>query len=538
VDSSGARTVVTQPKGTTYRLYRDASRTRLRIFSVGANKDVWTSTPGQVVRLSHTGTVVRLTTYVWSSGAYARSTDRRLRWDYTQFSYDGSWFDAVQVIRTNSFGSGMQKYLWGIAEVPTLFPTMALRAQAVAARTYAARLGGGSLARPLMPTPADQNYTGFAKESEDATYGNRWKSAVDVTDNRVLRDGNGNFVVTYYSSSMGGRTEDVRYVGWSAGAVPYLRGIDDSRWEMASGNKPAYRSWAKGFTWSTLASKLGFTEVLSISVPARGTAARLDGVKVRGFKGGALVTSYISGWDVRQALGLLSPGFTIRTATIGGDAAQPLVGDWDGDGDDDPGWFKDGKFALSLASVGTRRFGYGTRGDIAVAGDWDGDGDDDIGVFRKGRWYLRNGLSAGRTSIRFDFGTAGDRPVIGRWNGTTLGMGVARGNRWYLRHRLAGGATQVRFDFGLNSDRPVAGDWDGDGDTTVGMVRGNRWYQRRDLAVGGWKTIDYGIKTDRPVAGDWNRDRVTTIGIVRAVTFHQRDSNSAGQTTRAVGFTG
>ncbi len=244
VDSSGARTVVTQPKGTTYRLYRDASRTRLRIFSVGANKDVWTSTPGQVVRLSHTGTVVRLTTYVWSSGAYARSTDRRLRWDYTQFSYDGSWFDAVQVIRTNSFGSGMQKYLWGIAEVPTLFPTMALRAQAVAARTYAARLGGGSLARPLMPTPADQNYTGFAKESEDATYGNRWKSAVDVTDNRVLRDGNGNFVVTYYSSSMGGRTEDVRYVGWSAGAVPYLRGIDDSRWEMASWNKPAYRSWA------------------------------------------------------------------------------------------------------------------------------------------------------------------------------------------------------------------------------------------------------------------------------------------------------
>jgi len=537
VDQAGARTVVTQPKGSAYRVYRDATHTRLRIVDTATDRDVWVTDVGESLRLEHAGTVVRLTTYVWSSakGAYSLSMDRRLKWDYTQFSVDGSWFDAVQVIRDNAFGTGMQKYLWGIAEVPTLFPQAALRAQAVAARTYAARLGGGSLTRPLMPTPADQNYTGFAKETEDAKYGNRWRAAVDATNNKVLKDAAGNYVVTYYSSSMGGHTEDVRYVGWSDAGVSYLRGVDDSRWEMASGNRPSYRSWAKGFSWRTLSAKLGFTEIRGISVPARGTTARLDGVKVSGIKGGRLVTTYLSGWDVRQALGLLSPHFTIAVSTIGGAAAQPISGDWDGDGDDEPGWFKNGAVALRMSGSWTKRFRFGTTGDIAVTGDWDRDGDDDIGVFRKGQWFLR-GPAAGPTTFRY--GQAGDRPVAGRWNGRTLGIGVARGNKWFLRHSLSGGATQVRFDYGRNSDRPVVGDWDDDGDTTVGMVRGNRWYLRKALALGGSTTLTFGQASDRPVVGDWNRDGRTTVGVVRAKTFYLRDANTSGKVTRTVGFTG
>ena len=538
LDSAGVRSVVTQPKGSTFRLYRDASRTKLRVVDSRTGRDVWVTTPSQAVRLAHTGTVVRMTTYVWGGGAYKPWMDRRLRWDYTQFTYDGSWFDAVQVIRSNGSGSGMQKYLWGIAEVPTLFPVAALRAQAVAARTYAARLGGGTMARPLMPTPADQNYTGFAKESEDARYGNRWRAAVDATNNRVLVDSSGKYVVTYYSSSMGGHTEDVRYVGWSASAVPYLRAVDDSRWEMASSNKPAYRSWAKGFSWQTLASKLGFTEISSISVGARGSAARLDGVTVRGIRGGRAVTSSLSGWDVRQALGLLSPNFTISSGSIGGPAAQPIAGDWDGDGDDDPGWFKNGSFALSMGGASTKRFSYGVTGDIAVAGDWDRDGDDDIGVFRRGTWFLRKGLSSGPTSISFRYGQAGDRPVVGTWNGKQIGVGVMRGRRWYLRNSLSGGATHYRFYYGQRTDRPVVGDWDRDGDTTVGVVGGTRWYLRQALASGGWATFSYGVGGDRPLTGDWDGDGRSTIGIVRSRTFHLRDLNSPGWATRAVAFNG
>ena len=541
VDAAGVRTVVRQPKGSVYRLLRDSTHTKMRIVNVGTGADVWVSQgPGQRVRLHHSGTVVHLVTYVWkaSTSAWVRSMDRRLRWDYTQFSYDGAWFDGVQVVSTTSVGSGMQKYLWGIAEVPTLFPAMALRAQAVAARTYAARVGGGSMTKPLMPTPADQNYTGHAKESEDATYGYRWKGAVDATNNRVLKDAAGKYVVTYYSSSMGGHTEDVRYVGWSEQAIPYLSGVDDSRWEMASGNKPTYRSWAKAFTVKTVATKLGFDDIRSISVAKRGTAARLDGVRVTGLRGGALVTTTISGWDVRQALGLLSPNFTISLNVIGGDTAQPISGDWDGDGDDDPGWYRAGQVALSRNGLSTTRFSFGRAGDIAVVGDWDRDGDDDIGAFRKGTWYFRNGLSSGPASATMRFGQDGDRPVVGKWNGTTLGVGVFRGRTWFLRHTLTGGVTQVQFAYGNRGDRPVVGDWDHDGDTTVGVVRRGQWYLRPHLTAGAALPVAYGLATDRPVTGDWNGDGSTTVGVARARTFYLRDLNTSGVATRVVGFAG
>ena len=54
----------------------------------------------------------------------------------------------------------------------------------MAARTYAAKRAG----RVLMPTPADQNYTGWKKETEgtDGVWGARWKSAVDATNGQVV----------------------------------------------------------------------------------------------------------------------------------------------------------------------------------------------------------------------------------------------------------------------------------------------------------------------------------------------------------------
>ena len=52
----------------------------------------------------------------------------------------------------------------------------------------------------------------------------------------------------------------------ASSAVP-AGSIDDSRWELASSNPAANRSWAKGFSWSTLASKLGFRSISAISVP-------------------------------------------------------------------------------------------------------------------------------------------------------------------------------------------------------------------------------------------------------------------------------
>ena len=94
---------------------------------------------------------------------------------------------------------------------------------------------------------------------------------------------------------------------------------------LASSNPAEKRSWADGFSWSALAAKLGFRSISTISVPPRGAAARAGGVKVVGVKAGKLTTSYIEGWDVREALGLLSPGFTIAMRRTGG-ASCPAAG--------------------------------------------------------------------------------------------------------------------------------------------------------------------------------------------------------------------
>ena len=88
--------------------------------------------------------------------------ERWMRWDWTRFSSTAPSLDAVQQIDTTDTGAAMDKYLWGIAEVPASFPAAALQAQAIAARTYAAKRAD----RVLMPTPADQNWTGWKKENE------------------------------------------------------------------------------------------------------------------------------------------------------------------------------------------------------------------------------------------------------------------------------------------------------------------------------------------------------------------------------------
>lgn len=99
-----------------------------------------------------------------------------------------------------------ERYLRGLAEVPPTWPPAALRAQAVAARTYALRAAAEGVdpacACHLGPTDHDQVFRGWATEADAGA----WLDAVADTAGRVVtRDGG--LVWTYYSSSHGGRTE-------------------------------------------------------------------------------------------------------------------------------------------------------------------------------------------------------------------------------------------------------------------------------------------------------------------------------------------
>ncbi len=179
---------------------------------------------------------------------------------------------------------------------------------------------------------------------------------------------------------------------------------------------------------------------------------------VVGVRDGAAVTQNYTGYDIRQRFGLLSPGFRVHVAP-----PQPLAGDWDGDGDDEPGGFRAGRWRLST-KAGAVSFTYGRPGDVAVVGNWDRDRADEIGVFRRGRWLLRDSASDGAVQRNFRFGRIGDKPVVGDWNDNgRSGIGVVRDGRWHLRQTMTAGRPDLTFRYGRATDWAFAGDWNDDG---------------------------------------------------------------------------
>ncbi len=123
----------------------------------------------------------------------------------------------------------LETYLRGVvpAEMPSSWPTTALEAQAVAARSYAARrLRPGTSYFDVTDTTSSQVYLG-ARGERSAT-----DAVIKSTAGVVLKSG-GAIANTLFHSTGGGATEDNDNVYTSstgakvAGAVSYLRGSSD-----------------------------------------------------------------------------------------------------------------------------------------------------------------------------------------------------------------------------------------------------------------------------------------------------------------------
>ncbi|MGH2636107.1 MAG: SpoIID/LytB domain-containing protein [Actinomycetota bacterium] len=135
-----------------------------------------------------------------------------------------------------------EKYLEGIAEVPSSWPRSALEAQAIAARSYALATTGWSgaegetLSTPICATTACQVYQGIPVPFEPGV--RRWYGAVRRTDGEVLLF-EGRPADTVYFSTSDGQTYGNDEVFGSA-PLPYLRPVveeDDgaspvSRWSV------------------------------------------------------------------------------------------------------------------------------------------------------------------------------------------------------------------------------------------------------------------------------------------------------------------
>jgi hypothetical protein len=163
---------------------------------------------------------------------------------------------------------------------------------------------------------------------------------------------------------------------------------------------------------------------------------------------------------------------------------------------------------------GERTFVFGAPGDTPVVGDWDGDGAQTPGTFREGTWLLSNVLDANGAPLTFRFGRTGDLPVVGDWDGDGVAtVGLFKDGTFSLRNTNSEGDWDVRVSLGGPGDVPVAGDWDGDGVDTVGIytpVTGN--FGLLD-AEGNETTVELKVSMAQPVVGDWDDNRRDTVGV-------------------------
>ncbi|MBT8200227.1 MAG: hypothetical protein KJO36_06905 [Acidimicrobiia bacterium] len=128
---------------------------------------------------------------------------------------------------------------------------------------------------------------------------------------------------------------------------------------------------------------------------------------------------------------------------------RPMLCDWNGDGIDTVGLYRQSDGYLYLRNSNTTGFAdlvmyYGIREDVPLCGDWNGDGSDSIGIYRPSeqRFYLRNSNTQGFADVSIVYGNDGDLPYAGDWNGdgrdeiavhrVSNGMFYTAGDSWLL----------------------------------------------------------------------------------------------------------
>ena len=233
--------------------------------------------------------------------------------------------DAGGGLRAVLVGLGMQQYLYGLGEVPSSWPTEALRAQAIAGRTFAqkqvARANRSASDFDLYGGLPHQTYLGWEKEG--GAMGNLWRAAVDDT-NGVLVTYGGALIDAVYSASSGGHTENSEVVWVSA--VPYLRGVPDPT-DGTGGNPNG--SWTRTYSGSQLGSWFGIGQVTDVQVLGPlGVSGRVDKATIRLVGTGG--TKDVTGASFRTWVNAASPGAQLLSSkfTVGGGApaAPPASG--------------------------------------------------------------------------------------------------------------------------------------------------------------------------------------------------------------------
>lgn len=200
----------------------------------------------------------------------------------------------------------IEQYLYGVvpAEIEADAPLEAVKAQAVAARTYTYRnlRKNDKWGFDLANTVEDQVYRGYDGERASA---NR---AVDETKGKKMLY-NGSLAHVYYFASSGGMTANIAEV-WGS-EIPYLISVPDPYESETS----SHYIWEKALTAEEIKSILFVSgveigDIVSVSAEEYSPSGRVTALRITGTNG--TITYYKK--DTRFIFNLNSQKYTIQSA--------------------------------------------------------------------------------------------------------------------------------------------------------------------------------------------------------------------------------
>jgi SpoIID/LytB domain protein len=203
---------------------------------------------------------------------------------------------------------GTDDYARGISEMPASWPSDALRAQTVAARTYA-RYVDHYRKEPsarqwcwcdIYDRSIDQVYVGWL---DPAVYpwANNWSNAATATAGEVLTY-SGKYIGAFYSSSNGGASENNEDI-WGGKPLAYLRSVPDP-WSLTSSNR--YASWEKVVDLAEFAAEVGLEVVESVEILSTYDSGSPSDIAISGTNGGNPETMHFNAVEFKALFGLRS----------------------------------------------------------------------------------------------------------------------------------------------------------------------------------------------------------------------------------------
>lgn len=223
---------------------------------------------------------------------------------------DGTYHDNLELRPSTGGGLtavnavSLDSYVQGVVpgEMPSGWHPEALKAQAVAARSYALTTDRGGPVFDQYPDTRSQVYRGVTSETSSTN------AAVRATAGEVVKY-QGKVAVTYFFSTSGGKTENVENVFYGASPTPYLKSVEDPG-DVIS---PRHR-WTFNFTTKQIQAKLRpylSGRLQAVKIRARGASPRIVAADVVGSRG----TRRVTGTNLRQALGVYDNWMRFKRVT-------------------------------------------------------------------------------------------------------------------------------------------------------------------------------------------------------------------------------